>query len=287
LTVLNFNLQLQFPLGGIRLEIPILHIDAFASEPFKGNPAAVCLLDEPMPAEWMQNVAAEMNLSETAFVVPRQDGGFDLRWFTPKIEVPLCGHATLASSHALWETGRLAQDKEARFHTLSGWLIARRDGDRIEMDFPALLANRAELPKAVEEALDIKPLAVVANRRKDGGDGNFLVELESESVVRNVKPDFEKLRRAVNVGVIITARGDSKYDFVSRYFACYAGIDEDPVTGAAHCMLAPYWSAKLGKDALSAYQASARGGEVGVKFNGDRVVLGGDAVTVLRGSLLC
>ena len=268
------------------MEIPILHIDAFTSEAFKGNPAAVCLLDEPRLSEWMQNVAAEMNLSETAFVVPRQDGGFDLRWFTPKIEVPLCGHATLASSHALWETGRLAQDKEARFHTLSGWLIARRDGDRIEMDFPALLANRAELPKTVEEALDIKPLAVVANRRKDGSDGNFLVELESESTVREVKPDFEKLRRAVNVGVIITARGDSKYDFVSRYFACYAGINEDPVTGAAHCMLTPYWSAKLGKDALSAYQASARGGEVGVKFNGDRVVLGGDAVTVLRGSLL-
>jgi len=279
--------MLQLSLGGIRLEIPILHIDAFASGPFKGNPAAVCLLDEPRPAEWMQKVAAEMNLSETAFVVPRPDGGFDLRWFTPKIEVPLCGHATLASAHSLWETGRLAQDKEARFHTLSGRLIARRDGDRIEMDFPALLANRAELPKAVEEALDIKPLAVVANRRKDGSDGNFLVELESESTVRDVKPDFEKLRRAVNVGVIITARGDSKYDFVSRYFACYAGIDEDPVTGAAHCMLAPYWSAKFGKDAMSAYQASARGGEVGVKFNGDRVVLCGDAVTVLRGSLFC
>jgi PhzF family phenazine biosynthesis protein len=269
------------------LEIPILHIDAFTSEVFKGNPAAVCLLDEPRPAEWMQRVAAEMNLSETAFVLPRQDGGFDLRWFTPKIEVPLCGHARLASSHALWETGWLAQDKEARFHTLSGWLIAKRDGGGIEMDFPALITDRAELPKEVEEALDITPLAVVAHRRKDGSDGNFLVELESESTVRDVKPDFEKLRRAVNVGVIITARGDSKYDFVSRYFACYAGIDEDPVTGAAHCMLTPYWAAKLGKDALSAYQASARGGEVGVKFNGDRVALGGDAVTVLRGSLLC
>jgi len=269
------------------LEIPILHIDAFTSEPFKGNPAAVCLLDETRPAEWMQKVAAEMNLSETAFVVPRQDGGLDLRWFTPKIEVPLCGHATLASAHALWETGRLAQDKEARFHTLSGSLIARRDCDRIEMDFPALFANRAELPKAVEEALDIKPLAVVANRRKDGSDGNFLVELESESAVREVRPDFEKLRRAVDVGVIITARGDSKYDFVSRYFACHAGIDEDPVTGAAHCMLAPYWAAKLGKDALSAYQASARGGEVSVTFSGARVILGGAATTVLRGSLLC
>src|SRR5262245_39862953 len=148
------------------MEIPILQIDAFTPTPFKGNPAAVCLLDAPRNADWMQNVAAEMNLSETAFVVPRAGGdGLDLRWFTPTIEIPLCGHATLASAHALWETGRLAQDKEARFHTLSGCLISKRDGDRIEMDFPALLANRAELPKAAEEALDIKPRAVVADRR--------------------------------------------------------------------------------------------------------------------------
>jgi len=278
--------------GGIQLEIPILQIDTFTSIAFKGNPAAVCLLDEPRPAEWMQNVAAEMNLSETAFVVPRPNGdGFELRWFTPAIEVPLCGHATLASAHALWETGRLAQDKEARFHTLSGWLIASRNGGGIEMDFPALFADRAELPKAVEEALDITPLDVVINRRKDGSGGKFLVELESESSVRDVKPDFEKLRRAVNAGVIITAPGDSrrnsKYDFVSRYFACYAGIDEDPVTGAAHCMLAPYWAAKLDRTAMSAYQASARGGEVSVRSSGDRVILGGNAVTVLRGSLFC
>lgn len=270
------------------MEIPIFQIDAFTTETFKGNPAAVCLLDEHRPAEWMQNVAAEMNLSETAFVVPRPDGaGFDLRWFTPTIEIPLCGHATLASAHALWEMGRLARDKEARFHTLSGWLIVSRNGEGIEMDFPALFADRAELPKAVEEALEINPLAVALHRRKDGSDGNFLVELETESTVRNVKPDFEKLRRAVNAGIIITARGDSKYDFVSRYFACYAGIDEDPVTGSAHCMLTPYWAAKLGKTEMSAYQASARGGEVNVNLNGDRVVLGGNAVTVLRGSLLC
>lgn len=269
------------------MAIPIFHIDAFTSEPFKGNPAAVCLIGEPRPAEWMQNVAAEMNLSETAFVVPCQDGGFDLRWFTPTIEIPLCGHATLASAHALWETGRLAQDKEARFHTLSGWLVAKLDRARIEMDFPALFADKVELPKVVEEALDIKPIAVVINRSKDGIDGNCLVELESESTVRNVKPDFEKLRRAVNAGVIITARGNSNYDFVSRYFASYAGIDEDPVTGSAHCMLAPYWSAKLGKTTMSAYQASARGGEVSVRINNDRVFLGGNAVTVLRGFLLC
>jgi PhzF family phenazine biosynthesis protein len=279
------------PEGNTQLEIPVLQIDAFASEAFKGNPAAVCLLDEPQPAEWMQSVAAEMNLSETAFVVPRPgdapDYGFDLRWFTPAIEVPLCGHATLASAHALWETGRLAENQEACFHTLSGLLIAKRNGSGIEMDFPALLTRQTELPKAVEEALDIEPRAVVINRRKDGSDGNFLVELESESIVRHVKPDFEKLRRAVDAGVIITAPGESKYDFVSRYFACYAGIDEDPVTGSAHCMLTPYWAAKLGKKEMLAYQASARGGEVSVRLNGDRVVLGGVAVTILRGSLLC
>jgi PhzF family phenazine biosynthesis protein len=276
------------------LEVQILQIDAFTSQAFKGNPAAVCLLDETRPAEWMQSVAAEMNLSETAFVVPRPDApddGFDLRWFTPAIEVPLCGHATLASAHALWETGRLAQEQEARFHTLSGWLVAKRNGAGIEMDFPALPTRPADLPKPVEEALGIAPRAVAMNRRKDGSDGNFLIELESESDVRKVKPDFEKLRRAVNIGVIITAPGDgngeSKYDFVSRYFACYAGIDEDPVTGGAHCALTPYWAAKLGKAEMSAYQASARGGEMRVRLNGDRVVLGGKAVTILRGSLLC
>lgn len=269
------------------MEIPILQIDAFASEAFKGNPAAVCLLDGPRPAEWMQNVAMEMNLAETAFLVARQDGGFDLRWFTPAIEVPLCGHATLASAHALWELGELAPGQEARFHTLSGWLIARQNGGRIEMDFPALLAVETELPGAVCEALSISPRNVVIDRRGLGGDGAFLVELESESAVRNVKPDFDKLRRAVNAGIIITARGDSKYDFVSRYFACYAGIDEDPVTGSAHCMLTPYWAAKLGKTEMSAYQASARGGEVSVRSADDRVILGGDAVTVLRGSLVC
>ena len=270
------------------MAIPILHIDAFTSETFKGNPAAVCLLDEPGAAEWMQNVAAEMNLPVTAFVVPRLDGGFDLRWFTPAIEIQLCGHATLASAHALWEAGRLAEDKEARFYTLSGWLIASRNGDRIEMDFPALSADKAELPRSVEESLKIEPQAVCFNGRQDG-PGKFLVELESESAVRNLKPDFEKLRRAVNAGIIITAPGDSrgnpKYDFVSRYFACYAGIDEDPVTGSAHCMLAPYWAAKLGRAEMSAYQASARGGEVSVRLNGDRVILGGCAVTVLRGFL--
>jgi predicted PhzF superfamily epimerase YddE/YHI9 len=166
-------------------------------------------------------------------------------------------------------------------------LVAQRNGATIEMDFPALLTRPTELPKAVKEALDIKPRAVVIHRRTDGSDGSVLIELESESIVRNVRPDFEMLRRVVNAGVIITAPGESKYDFVSRYFACYAGVDEDPVTGSAHCMLTPYWAGKLAKKEMLAYQASARGGEVNVRLNDDRVILGGAAVTILRGSLLC
>ncbi|HQR35361.1 MAG TPA: PhzF family phenazine biosynthesis protein [Blastocatellia bacterium] len=271
------------------MEIPLLQIDAFASQAFKGNPAAVCLLESAKPADWMQNVGAEMNLAETAFVVPRaEEGKYDLRWFTPAIEIPLCGHATLASAHALWETGRLAETKEARFHTMSGELICRRAGKQIEMDFPALIALPADPPPAAIEALGIQPKNVVCHRRKDGSDGNFLIELESETDVRNVKPDFSLLRKAANAGFIVTARGGaSGYDFVSRYFACYAGIDEDPVTGSAHCMLTPYWAKVLGKIEMKAYQASARGGEVSVRLAGERVFLAGEAVTVLRGSLLC
>lgn len=271
------------------MEIPLLQIDAFASQAFKGNPAAVCLLEAAKPADWMQNVGAEMNLAETAFVVPRAESGhYDLRWFTPAIEIPLCGHATLASAHALWETGRLPETSEARFHTMSGELICRRIGKLIEMDFPALIAEPAKLPDAAIEALSIKPKNVVCHQRKDGSDGNFLIELESETAVRNVKPDFSLLRRAANAGFIITARGDaSDYDFVSRYFACYAGIDEDPVTGSAHCMLTPYWAAAIGKNEMNAYQASNRGGEVSVRLAGNRVFLAGEAITVLRGSLLC
>lgn len=275
------------------MEIPLLQVDAFASQAFKGNPAAVCLLDAAKPADWMQKVGAEMNLAETAFVVPRpalgdESGHYDLRWFTPAIEIPLCGHATLASAHVLWETGRLAETAEVHFHTMSGELICRRAGKQIEMDFPALIALPADPPPAAIEALGIQPKNVVCHRRKDGSDGNFLIELESETDVRNVKPDFSLLRKAANAGFIVTARGASSgYDFVSRYFACYAGIDEDPVTGSAHCMLTPYWAKVLGKTEMKAYQASARGGEVSVRLAGERVFLAGEAVTVLRGSLLC
>jgi PhzF family phenazine biosynthesis protein len=269
------------------MEIPFLQIDAFTPEPFKGNPAAICLLDRPGEPDWMQKVAMEMNLAETAFIVPRADGGFDLRWFTPTIEVPLCGHATLASAHALWETGRLAPGEIARFFTLSGWLTAKRSGDEIEMDFPAIFSERAELPQPLANALGLDSTDIICNRARDKQTGNHLLELKSEESVRELKPNFELLRREIASGVIVTARGSSsEYDFVSRFFAGYAGIDEDPVTGSAHCMLAPYWTAKLGKTEMRAYQASARGGEVNVRAMGDRVGLAGRAVTVLRGSLI-
>ncbi|MFN0084793.1 MAG: PhzF family phenazine biosynthesis protein, partial [Blastocatellia bacterium] len=266
---------------------PILHIDAFTREPFGGNPAAVCLMEGPREAEWMQRVAAEMNLSETAFVWPRErGGGFDLRWFTPEIEIPLCGHATLASAHALWETGLLDEGEEARFETMSGPLTCRELDGRIEMDFPALMSIEAKLPRGAKKALGVVPEAVRLHRRANGTDGNYLIELATEADVREAKPDFGALR-GFDAGFIITARGESGRDFVSRYFAGFAGIDEDPVTGSAHCMLTPYWAEKLGKAEMSAYQASKRGGEIGVRMNGDRVTLIGGAVTVLRGTLAC
>ncbi|MGH9840072.1 MAG: PhzF family phenazine biosynthesis protein [Blastocatellia bacterium] len=280
------------------MEIPIYTIDAFTAEPFKGNPAAVCLLDRSHPSQWMQRVAAEMNLSETAFVVPRASEtsssgeggpvlGFDLRWFTPTVEVPLCGHATLASAHALWETGKLAAGDEARFHTLSGWLTARRADECIEMDFPSIPVIEAALPAEVQRALGVQPRWAGHGTDRAGNDKNFLVELESEAVVRNLQPDFVSLRKHAETGVIVTAPATTTgLDFVSRYFASFAGIDEDPVTGSAHCSLAPYWAERLGKTEMTGYQASARGGEVRVRMGDGRVLLAGRAVTVLRGTLV-
>lgn len=281
------------------MEIPIYTIDAFTAEPFKGNPAAVCLLDRSRPADWMQRVAAELNLSETAFVVPRAsehstgEGGphadFDLRWFTPTVEVPLCGHATLASAHTLWESGKLAAGAEARFHTLSGWLTVRRAGDQsgwIEMDFPSVPVREVPLPAAVQRAFNVQPKWVGLGSDHSGNDRNFVIELESEAAVRALQPNFMILRQHVETGVIVTARATTAgLDFVSRYFGSYAGIDEDPVTGSAHCSLAPYWAGRLDKTEMTGYQVSARGGEVRVRLRGDRVLLAGRAVTVLRGSL--
>ena len=269
------------------MEIPIYQVDAFTAEPFKGNPAAVCLPDGEQTDEWMQRVAAEMNLAETAFILPREDG-FSLRWFTPALEVPLCGHATLATAHILWETGRLSREAEAHFHTLSGLLVARRAGDKIELDFPAIETEPAALPADVRAALDVDPHYVGLTPGVGGKNRNYLLEIDSEDQVRRLAPDFGVLGRAVPAGVIVTARATTgDYDFVSRFFAVYAGVDEDPVTGSAHCALTPYWSRRLGKTEMTGYQASQRGGVVGVRLGEGRVYLVGDAVTVLSGQLLC
>ena len=262
------------------MSVRITQVDAFTDRPFAGNPAAVCLLPEPRPDAFMRDVAREMNLSETAFLVQR-GGDFDLRWFTPTVEVDLCGHATLASAHVLWEEGRLPSDAAARFHTRSGLLTAEKRGTLIEMDFPAEPATESEESPDLEHALGVRPTFVGRNRL------DLLVEVESEETVRLVSPDFTWLRAITTRGVIVTSRSSSPdRDFVSRFFAPAAGIDEDQVTGSSHCCLGPYWGAKLGRPRLVGYQASARGGTVNVRLNGDRVILGGTAVTVLRAELL-
>lgn len=258
---------------------PIIQVDAFTTEPFTGNPAAVCLLIEPRDERWMQNVAREMNLSETAFL-HRQGDGFQLRWFTPTTEVDLCGHATLASAHVLWEEGHIEPDQPARFYTRSGLLTAVRKGDWIEMDFPAEPERPAMAPPELIEALGVMPEYVGRNRF------DYLVSVASEDVVRAMNPNFALLKTIPIRGIIVTAPSSSEtYDFVSRFFAPRVGVDEDPVTGSAHCCLGPFWSERLNKCELIGYQASARGGVVRVGVKGDRVILGGQAVTVLRGEL--
>lgn len=263
------------------MSIPIYQVDAFAEKPFSGNPAAVCVLQQPADEGWMQSVAMEMNLSETAFVVHREDGDFDLRWFTPGVEVDLCGHATLATSHILWEAGILKPEEPALYHTRSGVLQAQKVDEQIELDFPATPAEACEPPDGLLEALGIQSPVYVGRPRFD-----YLVEVASEDIVRSLTPDFAALRFLGVRGVMVTSHSDqSNLDFVSRFFAPGAGINEDPVTGSAHCALAPYWAAKLGKTTLSAYQASARGGSLTCTLAGDRVKLAGRALTVLRGEL--
>jgi PhzF family phenazine biosynthesis protein len=258
----------------------IIQVDAFTDTPYRGNPAAVCVLDDAGDETWMQNVAREMNLSETAFLFP-QDGGFNLRWFTPTVEVALCGHATLASAHVLWEDGRVPVDAVARFHTKSGLLTAVRKSERIEMDFPALIALPVARPDGLAAALGV-PLRCVSKNKFD-----YVVELESEQVVRDLQPDMAALKKLDARAISVTCGSESPaFDFVSRVFGPRVGVDEDPVTGSAHCSLGPYWSKRLGKTEMVAFQASARGGTVRVRLDGDRVILGGQAVTVLRGELL-
>ena len=258
----------------------IVQVDAFADRPFGGNPAAVCILPAPRDASWMQDVAREMNLAETAFLHPENEG-YRLRWFTPAIEVALCGHATLASAHVLWEDGRLPRDRQARFHTESGLLTAERRDGWIELDFPATPPASVAPPAGLSAGLRAAPVWVGRSTF------DYLVELDSEDAVRGLKPDLAALERIETRGVIVTSRASTAgYDFVSRFFAPRAGVPEDPVTGSAHCALAPFWSERLGRTEMTGYQASARGGVVRVRNAGDRVVLGGQAVTVLRGELL-
>ena len=260
--------------------IPLFHVDAFTDEPFAGNPAAVCLLPEARDDEWMQSVAAEMNLSETAFLV-REGDGYRLRWFTPTVEVELCGHATLASAHVLWESGALKPAERARFQTLSGMLTAERRGEWIELDFPATPEQPAVAPAGLEAVLGAKAVYIGKTRF------DYMIEVESEMTVRGLRPDMARLAEFPARGVMVTSRASTPgWDFVSRFFGPQSGVAEDPVTGSAHCCLGPYWAKKLGKTEFVAFQASPRGGLVRVRLEGDRVRLGGKAVTVLRGELV-
>jgi PhzF family phenazine biosynthesis protein len=261
------------------MSLALHQVDAFTAEPFAGNPAAVCVLAGPREERWMQLVAREMNLSETAFLHPEGDG-WRLRWFTPTVEVALCGHATLAAAHVLWETGALATDAPARFRTRSGLLTAMRQDDLIELDFPAKRAQPAPAPEGLTAALGGEPRFIGRN------EFDYLVEVDSEMMLRSLQPDFTALRKLPVRGVIVTARPAApEFDFVSRFFAPACGVDEDPVTGSAHCCLGPYWQSRLGKAEFKAFQASARGGVVRVRVEGERVKLGGHAVTVFRGVL--
>jgi PhzF family phenazine biosynthesis protein len=259
--------------------VPFFQVDAFTDKRFHGNPAGVCLLPVPADAGWMQNVATEMDMSETAFLYKEEDG-FNLRWFTPAVEVDLCGHATLASAHVLWEAGYLEPGEPARFHTLSGLLTAERAGEWIELDFPATPEEPTTPPDDLIRALGVNPKYVGQNQF------DYLVEVGIEETVRAAKPDFTLLEKATSRGVMLTSAARSPgHDFVSRFFAPAVGIDEDPVTGSAHCCLGPFWGKRLGKRELVGYQASPRGGTVRVRVEGERVILGGQAVTVLRGEL--
>jgi PhzF family phenazine biosynthesis protein len=261
--------------------LPFFLVDAFTDRAFAGNPAVVCPLPAWRDASWLQVVAREMNQSETGFVVAREDGSFDLRWFTPKVEVDLCGHATLASAFALWQTGFATRGEPIRFSTRSGILTATPRGDEIELDFPLQPEQPAPAPAGLAEALGIEPVYVGRNQF------DYLAEIASADVLRRLDPDFARLAAVECRGTIVTARSDDpRYDFLSRFYAPAAGIPEDPVTGSAHCCLADFWGKRLGKTSLVGYQASPRGGIVRVTVRGSRVLLGGRAVLIARGQLL-
>lgn len=258
----------------------IFQVDAFADELFSGNPAAVCILDKEANAKWMQSVAAEMNLSETAFLYSVGDS-YNLRWFTPTVEVDLCGHATLASAHILWEEGYLDPSQDAQFHTRSGLLTASKNTDTIELNFPSDPEQEVPIPKGLKEALGVTPIYIGQN------SFDYLVQVDDEGKVRNLNPNFDLLKTFSARGVIVTSASDlGEYDFVSRFFAPATGINEDPVTGSAHCCLGPFWGKRLNKSKLTGVQLSRRGGVVQVSLVDKRVILGGKAITVFRGEML-
>lgn len=262
------------------MSFPIFQVDAFTSRPFLGNPAAICLLPEAQKTDWMQQVAAEMNLSETAFLYAKAEA-YHLRWFTPVCEVDLCGHATLASAHILWEEKQINSETPIQFETRSGVLRAEKKENGIQIDLPAEAEQRVDVPPGLLEALNVAPIYLGKTRF------DYLIEVENEAVLRAMQPEFHILKRVATRGVIVTSRASSSdYDFVSRFFAPAVGIDEDPVTGSAHCALGPYWAKCIGKKELTAYQASARSGMLKVQCEGDRVYLEGEAVTIVRGRLL-
>lgn len=262
------------------MTIPLYAVDAFACERFRGNPAAICFCPSNAPDNWMQQIAAEMNLSETSFLVPYENGIWGLRWFTPAAEVPLCGHATLAAAHILWETKRIPAGEPIHFSTKSGLLTCRNSASGIVMDFPARTLESGNPPDGMAHALG-------CDFRWAGRTGaDWLLEVAHAGVVRGLRPDFGALAHLPFRAVTVTARSDTpEYDFVSRFFAPSLGVPEDPVTGSAHCTLASYWSPLVGKLRMRAWQASSRGGEVGVELAGNRVYLTGTAITVWRGEL--
>ncbi len=259
------------------MKLPIYTVDAFTDAPFKGNPAAVCLLTTTIDEALMQNIAAEMNLSETAFLFKNGDG-YNLRWFTPTDEVDLCGHATLASSCVLWNFGIEKSDR-IEFYTRSGTLAATKNDSVIVLDFPVAESSPSEVTTELIDSIKAEPVSVHKTK------WNYLVELASEDEVINLKPDFGKMIKLPMWGMIVTAKSNGEFDFISRFFAPHKGINEDPVTGMAHCALAYYWNKRLGKNKFNAYQASKRGGVVGVELVGDRVMLSGKAVVVSEGTI--
>jgi PhzF family phenazine biosynthesis protein len=261
------------------MKTPLYLVDSFTSEAFAGNPAGVVMLGAPRSDAWMRGVAAEVNQAETAFLVPQPDG-YDLRWFTPTVEVDLCGHATLGSAHVLWEAGYLPPQAEARFHTRSGLLRAEPDSGWITLDFPATPPEPCEVPKGLLGSLRLTRGDVFRTRF------DYLVNIDSAEELRRLQPDLEAVRKIESRGVIVTTVSDRPDAvFLSRFFAPQFGVNEDPVTGSAHCALAPYWAGRLGRNHLTGYQASARGGFVRVEHAGDRVRLSGKAVTVYQATL--